>query len=81
MSRSAAVAALESINGVGRCSRPDIGLKTVSVDNIDRATEQTGYVVLQSGVVKDGYVGRRIKFHHDVDITVGPVVATRARTE
>ena len=72
------VAALERINGVGCRGRTDVRLLAVSVDNIDRTIELTGYVVRQSGMVKDGYVGRRIKFDYDVDITIGSVVATRA---
>jgi len=81
ISRSAAVVALESINGVGRRGRTKVGLKTVAVDDINRAVEQTGYVVFQSSVVKDSDAGHRIKFDHDIDITVGPVVAARMRAE
>src|ERR1700759_5329525 len=81
MSRRAALAASEGINGVGRRSRANVGLQPVAVDNINRAVEQTGDVVFYPGVVEDGYLGRWIKFNHDVDVAVGPVVAPRTRTE
>src|SRR6266852_467077 len=80
MSRSAAVAALESIDGVGRGGGADVRLETVTVYNVNGAVEQTGNVVFQSGVVENGDVRRRIKFKHDVDVDVAvwPVVAARA---
>src|SRR5882672_803194 len=81
MSRSAAIAALESINRVGRGGGADVRLKTITVHNIDRTVEQAGYVVFQPGVVENGDVRRRIKFNHDVDVAVGPVVAARTRAE
>src|SRR5216684_3718193 len=81
MSRSAAVAALESIDGVGRGGGADVRLETVTVYNVNGAVEQTGNVVFQTGVVENGDVRRRIKFKHDVDVAVGPVVAPRPRAE
>ena len=81
MSRSAAVAALESIDGVGRGGGANVRLQPLPTDNIDRAVEQAGNVIFQAGVVKNGDVGRRIEFHHDIDVAVGSVVAARAGTE
>src|SRR6266851_2153173 len=81
MSRSAAVAALESIDGVGRGGGADVRLETVTVYNVNGAVEQTGNVVFQSGVVENGDVRRRIKFKHDIDVAVGPVVAARTRAK
>lgn len=59
----------------------DIRLEAVSVYNVNRAVEQTGYVFFQSDIVKERNVGGRIKFNHDVDVTVGPVITARVRTE
>jgi hypothetical protein len=74
MSRRAAAAGFESIDGVGRGGRTNVRLKPLTVDNINRAVEQTGDVIFESGVIKDSDAGRRIKFNHDVDVAVGPVI-------
>ncbi len=61
-------------NGVCRRGGTDVGVKAISVYNVNRTIEQTGDVVFQSGVVENGDVSRSIKLDHDVDITVGPIV-------
>src|SRR6266849_7355148 len=81
MSRRAAVAALESIDGVDFGARANIRLEPFAADYVDWAVKQAGDAVLQSGVVEDGDAGRGIKFNHDVDVAVGPIVAARTRTE
>src|SRR5271165_3830367 len=81
MSRSAPLAASEGINGIGRGSGANVRLKPGAVDNIDRAVEQAGDVLFRSGVIEDGDVCGRIKFDHDVDVAVGPVVAARTGAE
>src|SRR5437870_3279498 len=81
MSRRAAVAALESIDGVGRGGRTNVRLKPFTVDNINRAVEQTGNVIFEAGVVKDSDPGCRVKFNHDVNVAVGPVIAACTRAE
>src|SRR6266446_3020816 len=81
MSRRAAAAALESIDGVDFGARANIGLEPFAADYVDWAVKPAGDVVLQSGVVEDGDAGRGIKFNHDVDVAVGPIVAARTRTE
>ena len=72
-------AVLESIKGVARRGRTDVRLEPVAVDDIDRAFEQSGNIVFQSGIVKDGDLGRRIKFKYDVDITLWTLVNPRAQ--
>jgi hypothetical protein len=71
----------EGINGVGRGGGANVRLKPGAVDNIDRAVEQARYVLFQSGVIEDRDVCGRIKFEHDVDVAVGPVVAARTGAE
>src|SRR6266404_7095938 len=81
MSRRAAAAALESIDGVDFGARANIRLEPFTADDIDWAVKQSSDVVLQSGVVEDGDASRRVKFNHDVDVAVGPIVAARTRTK
>src|SRR5207302_2896034 len=81
MSRSAAVAVSERINRVGYYGGANVRLQPRAADNIDRAVEQTGDVVFQTGVVEHRDMRHRIKFHHDIDVTVRAGVATCARTE
>ena len=81
MARRAALAVSEGINGVGRGGGTNVGLKPGAVDNIARAVEQAGYLLFQSGVIEKGDVCGRIKFDHDVDVAVGPVVAARTGAE
>src|SRR5437868_13328768 len=81
MSRSAAVAVSERINRVGYYGGANVSLKPRAADNIDRADEQTGDVVFQTGVVEHRDMRPRIKFHHDIDVTGSAGVATCARTD
>jgi len=61
MSRRAALVVSEGTNGVGRGGGANVRLKPGAGDNIDRAVEQAGYVLFQSGVIEDGDVRGRIK--------------------
>ena len=58
------------MNGVGRGGGSNVRAETISVDNVNRTVEQTGNVLFQAGVVKNGDSCRRIEFN-DVDIAVG----------
>src|SRR5438105_15951895 len=81
MSRRAAVAVSECIDGVGCGSGTNVRLETVAADDINRALEQSCNVMLERDVFIDANPGCRIDFNHDVYIAVGLVVATRPRTE
>src|SRR5260370_22720625 len=81
MSRSATIAASERIDGVGCDGWPNVRLQPFPTRHIDRAVEQTGDIVLQAGVVENRNVGSGIEFNHDVDVAVGPIVATRTRAK
>src|SRR6266404_1017866 len=81
MSRRAAVAVSECINGVGCGCGTNVRLETVAADDINRALEQSCNVILERDVFIDANPGCRIDFNHDVYIAVGLVVATRPRTE
>src|SRR5882724_2477003 len=81
MSRRAAVAVSECIDGVGRGSGTKVDLETVAADDVNRALKQSRNVVLERDVFIDANPGCRIDFNHDVYIAVGPVVATRPRAE
>ena len=59
----------------------NVRLKPVTVDNINRAVEQTGYVIFEAGVINNSDVGRRININHDVDVAIGPVIAACTRAE
>ena len=78
MSRSAAIAASKRIDGVGRDGWANVRLQPFPTHHVDRAVEQTGDIVLQAGVVENRNMGSGIEFNHNVDVAVGPVVATRA---
>jgi hypothetical protein len=60
MSRNAADAVSESINGIGRGGGPNVRLMPVAVNDFDRAIEQVSDVRFQSSVVKDGDMRRGI---------------------
>jgi len=81
MSRRAAVAVSECIDGVGCGSGANVRRETVAADDINRALEQSWGIILERDVFIDANPGCRIDFNHDVYIAVGPVVATRPRAE
>jgi len=81
MSRRAAVAVSECIDGVGCGSGANVRRETVAADDINRALEQSCGIILERDVFIDANPGCRIDFNHDVYIAVGPVVATRPRAE
>jgi hypothetical protein len=68
----------ESIDAVGRGDGANVRLKPLTVDNINRAVEQTRNVVFKSSVIKDSDAGRRIKFNHDV-VSLSGGLSPRAR--
>src|SRR5450631_4343140 len=78
ISRKAAVAALESIDGVNGSSRFHVRLQSVAVHHVNAAIEQCADVILQTGIVKNGDPGRGIEFNHDVGVAFRALIA-RAR--
>src|SRR3954452_1266929 len=81
MSRSAASAGSERINRVGRDGGFDVGLEPFAAHDIDGTIEQRRNVILECNILVDADPGRRIDFDHDIDVTVGPVVAAGTRAE
>ena len=54
-------------------------LQRLTVDHVDRYGEQSGDIGLDTDIVENCDVRIRVELDEDVD--VGPVVATRNRTE
>src|SRR5271169_245801 len=81
MSLRVRVAGSESIDGIGRRGRPDVGLEALATNDIDRAVEEFCNVILERDVFIDADAGGGIDLDHDIDVTVGAVVAPRARAE
>lgn len=77
MSRSARVAAPESIKGVGGRGGADAGFQRLAIHDIDRTVEQGRNIFLKSPVTPHPHACFGIDLHHDSDIAAGPVVAAR----
>ena len=80
MLRRVRIVALESIDGVGR-RWPDVGLETLTAQDINRPIKQFRDVILERDVFLDADRRSRVDLNHNIDIAVGPVVTARARTK
>jgi hypothetical protein len=56
-------------------------LERSPVDHIDRSLEQAGDVTLHADAIEDRDVRIGVEFDQNIDVAVGPVVATRDRAE
>src|SRR3954452_24230996 len=81
MSRRAVWAVSEGIDGIGRRGWTHRGFQAIAVHHIDGTVEEACDVILEPDVVVDREVGLGVEFQHDVDVTVGPIVAASDRTE
>ena len=81
MSRNALSPASERINRVCNRRWPDVRLQTVAADDINRLIKQFRDVILERDILVDADSRRRIDLDHDIDVALGPVIATRAGPE
>jgi hypothetical protein len=81
MSRSALSSASERIDHISGRWSAQIGLQSLAVNHINRSVEEASDVVLQANVIEERDMGLGIDIDHDIEIAVGPILATRHRAE
>src|SRR5437764_1271901 len=81
MSWSAATTELKGIDSVGRHGRADIGLQSLTAHHVHWSLEQARNVFFQADIIEHCHAHLGIKIDDNIEVTVGPVLATRRRAE
>src|ERR1700736_3555656 len=71
----------EGIDGISRRWRTQMRLEGGAIDYVNRYPEQTRDELFEADVFVDRALGTWLKFHQNIEIAVGAVIAPRHRAE